>query len=237
MTTTADAPPLHAFAAELVIILSRQANARSVDEMEDYMRALVVRFHDLVDHSDAFDITVSPVRCCAAGCTTCSAEPSVLTELRRLNIRSYIEHQAMLLATDAQRQRMTCPEKIASETLDIARGVLFAPFREFTRRPKRYADAVKHAPGCSGPDIRWTTTRSSTFSSEESRALWAINQAAATAAQHEWLSVGATEPVVLELEVRAHRGECQGCGAAYVDHGVLVTIPFCERTLSREYLL
>ena len=102
--------------------------------------------------------------------------------------------------------------------------------------------AVMHASDCRGPDVRWRVVKtpadtSQGLTADESATLRRISVAAQLAAKHEWLVRSSGDQVVLDLKVQTHVGECVACGGSHVDHGVLVTIPWADRVLSREYLL
>lgn len=237
----ADQPPLHAFTGELVVILTRHASVNSATEMEQYMREIVGRFPVLLEHSDSADITVLPTLCGKPVCAICKESTRVLDKLRIDNIREYLEGEAMRLASATQRQRMTSESTRAEEVIAIARAELFRPFADFIVRPKRWANSVIHAKNCRGPNVCWSSVKVPSddaigLTSNERATLAKIVEAARATAQHEWL-VKTTDGSVVDLKVQTHVGQCGTCEAAHIDHGVLVTIPWAGRTLSREYLL
>lgn len=235
-------PTLHAFTGELVVILTRHASVNSATEMEQYMRELVGRFPVLLEHSDSADITVLPTLCGKPVCAICKESTRVLDKLRIDNIREYLEGEAMRLASATQRQRMTSESTRAEEVIAIARAELFRPFADFIVRPKRWANSVVHSKHCQGPDVSWDSTKmpadaATGLTPSERATLAKIMEGAARVAQHEWLVKTTEGSVVLDLKVQTHVGQCNACKAAHVDQGVLVTIPWAGRTLSREYLL
>ena len=227
---------MHKFTGELVLILTRSATASDAVAMEEYMRALVSRFGDLIDHSDSVNIKVSPVPC-GSPCATCDMSSSLLAELRLANLREYLVSEAVRAAT---------PDELASieagvrevEVAHVARRILFRPFDEFARRTKR--NQVDHEPGCSaGKDsLSWlssvTPAGSPQLGARECATLWRIANASMQCSQHEWMVWSGAVP---KLEVRTHEGRCTVCHGGFLEHGLLVTIPWAGRTLSREYLL
>lgn len=235
-------PELHDYTGELVVIITRTASMRGATQMADYMRQFV-SYATVPDEAqgDSVDISVMPSLCGTPGCAVCQTSTRVLDTLRANNVREYLAGEAMKLASATQRQRMDSEVTREEEILGIARGELFKPFLEFTKRPKRWASSVVHTRDCAGPDVRWSVTNvppeaRGSLTSSQATNLYLIVQAARIAGKHEWLC--RTEPDgFIDLKVQRHAGTCSACGASHVDHGVLVTIPYAGRTLSREYLL
>lgn len=236
------APPVessHNYTGELVVVITRTRATRTASAMEEYMRSYAP---DDLDPGDTSDVSVIPTPCGVQGCVVCNTSTRVLDKLRIDNLRAYLEGEALKLASASQRIRMATEETRADEILGIARGELFKPFADFVKRPKRWASAVVHAADCAGPDVRWFVSRSSAadahgLTPEETANLRAIGMAARQTAQHEWLTRTTVGSVVIDLKIQTHVGTCATCDASHVDHGVLVTIPWADRTLSREYLL
>jgi hypothetical protein len=184
----------------------------------------------------------APTWCGTPGCEICNTSTPVLVKLRMDNLRTYLESEALKLAAATGRQRQASEVTREDEVIGIARGELFRPFSNFIVRPKRWASSVVHTQGCPGANVEWSVARVPVFEAREltqaeATNLAAISDAARTAARHEWLVRSSPGSVALDLKVQTHVGACKACRGAHVDHGVLVTIPWLDRTLSREYLL
>jgi hypothetical protein len=224
---------LHAFTGEICIVLQRDSHAHSAAAMESYLKELVTDSPELLTHGSV-DVTVTPVPC-GVPCSICDAPSAVLRDLRVANLREYLVGEAHKIATPAQRRRMQSAETSADETLAVVRGELFKPFLHLTKRMKRYADSIPHAAHCRSPLVGWSTTSGTDLNTDEKVALAQVMAAASVAARHEWLT-WSTDGPQLEVKVQGHVGMC-ACGGRFIEHGALVSIPWGERTLSREYLL
>lgn len=175
-------------------------------------------------------------------------------DLREANLAYWQESEAIEHGSPAQRDQWARGELPASELCDIARGVLFAPLRKFKRRVRMGASSIPHPTNDGGGwacasealadsrhrepmvvPITWTTTPCTNPASWELVVLLQISQAALEIANHPWLGHLPDGRVI--VSVRNHTGTCQCCGESASETSALVTVPWANWTLSREYAL
>jgi hypothetical protein len=161
---------------------------------------------------------------------------------RESNLAYWQEAEAIRHGTARQHQLWDQAALPDHELTDIAREILFAPFRPFRRRVRMGSMAVHagHVTSMSTAPcttaISWTSIpcELSSLARWELATLNRIIETSQKASEHPWL-----RPAVhnFSVEVRQHVGVCQSCDCSASDASALVSVQWAGRTLSREYAL
>jgi hypothetical protein len=128
----------------------------------------------------------------------------------------------------------------ADEILTHARREVFSVLSAFTRwTPLAWSD-LRHAAGCQSRASASAWTRHPVgkeprpLRESEHATLAGIRAIVATLNEHDWLKWQEESAAV---EVRWHEVACPECNQALYRLSALVTVPWVDRTLSREYAL
>lgn len=171
-----------------------------------------------------------------------AVEVTAEQQLATRNLQFWLESEAVRLQATAEDRKRFIKGTLGDEALAVyARVELFAGWGPAIVRwaPRPYTD-VRHANTCHGErSVIARTLPGRAFRPRELReaeqdTLAAISTLAARINSHPWLqktgeSVG--------VEVRWHVLSCDQCAATAAKPSVMVTIPWGERMLSREYAL
>lgn len=178
--------------------------------------------------------------------------PMSTTELlRRDNLVTWQEMEAVRLGTEDQRERYGAGALPDEELCRIARSVLFTAFDGFLPRKKLTASAIGHprrqdsqvwlcaTPGAADHSafpipVTWSTMPSPVLTPSEWVTLTRMNRAVNDTNRHPWL---VDAPISATIATRIHKGVCQRCQREAAQASALVTIAWAGRTLSREYVL
>lgn len=171
---------------------------------------------------------------------------AVMDKMKHDNIRTWLEHEAIKLGTDRQREfyaRGVLPE---DELLQIVRAELFKVFGRFDRwslshdKPKLVRE-IRHVVTCDPSDRDYEhfveddpiDTRRQMSPAEEIN-FGALVAAAAAPRVHPWLvRTGGT----VKVEPVTHWFACTACEGETARSSAKVTITWGERELVREYAL
>lgn len=216
------------FKATVAMAMDVVVHGESSNEAASHALAIVLA-NPFLRKSEVSSIQVIPVVAEIAG-----------PLLHDANVSYWQESLAIELGTTRQRalwERAQLPE---GELSEIARSVLFAPFKGCRRRVRMGSSAVHRSSKpsdaeCSGI-IHWSSKpcQLAELAAWEVVPLHRVLKLAEEASNHPWLRA---TPHNFEVEVRQHVGTCEVCNRTAADTSALVSVRWASRTLSREYAL
>lgn len=167
--------------------------------------------------------------------TTTSASPLInsIEDLRKANLQSWQEFEAVKLGTEAQQaaySRQALPEV---ELLKIVRDELFKGFKNCARwTPIRESEVVHHTTCTANPRLMVVISARPGDTRKMGPDYWPGFEPFMKMGEHAWLAAAKAMPIA---EIRDHIARCSYCNATVTSSSVLVKVPWAGRLLSREY--
>jgi hypothetical protein len=164
-----------------------------------------------------------------------------MAELKRDNLITWLESEALKHGTVNQRERWAAKLLPEDELTALARKEIFSPFESLKRwrnLSQREADlAIKHNDACQlQAPVTFVSLDDVDFLTADEWKVYKLVQACvdATMGAHSWCTDGGCE---VSFKLGGHLATCTVCNKAIRFATAMVTVQWAGRTLTREYTL